>query len=121
LELHKTPLLATFCEATSLNSVFGIVTVLPSLTAARWASIILASSQYLTIGVFLRDHCLGKDYVKEQEHHWRTLEKLHAEFQKKEDGLVICIVSARVCQGKGKKAIAMETSWERGREEGRWC
>ena len=68
--------------------------------------------------MFLRDHCLGKDYVKEQEHHWRTLEKLHAEFQKKEDGLVICIVSARVCQGKGKKAIAMETSWEPGWKRG---
>lgn len=30
-----------------------------------------------------------KDYEKEQEHHWRTLEKLYSEFQKKEDSFPI--------------------------------
>ncbi|CAK9090743.1 Uncharacterized protein SCF082_LOCUS42787 [Durusdinium trenchii] len=30
-----------------------------------------------------------KDYEKEQKHNWRTLEKLHGEFQKKEDSFPI--------------------------------
>ncbi|CAJ1335623.1 unnamed protein product [Effrenium voratum] len=31
----------------------------------------------------------NKDYVKEQDHHWRVLEKLYKEFQKKEDSFPI--------------------------------